>query len=116
MIIEPGRFIAAPSCKLETYIISVYENNIIVNASIYNSDMDAIIVPVKLLVEKELKKGESKPYVIKGITPCSMDLFRYRVYLNPPKVGDKLVFLNAGAYNFTTNFCDLEELETEIVD
>jgi len=116
LIIEPGRFISAPSVKLETEIIGIYENNIIVNASVYNSDMDALIVPVKLLVEGELEKGQGKPYVIKGITPCSMDLFRYRVYLNNPKVGDKLVFLNAGAYNFATDFCDLEKIKTIIID
>ena len=115
LMIEPGRFIAAPSCKLETTIIGIYENNIIVDASVYNSDMDALIVPVKLLIEGELEKGQGKPYVIKGITPCSMDLFRYRVYLNNPKIGDKLVFLNAGAYNFNTEFCDLEKIETIIL-
>ena len=114
LVIEPGRFIAAPAVKLVTYIKAIYDDNIIVNASVYNTDMDALIVPVKLLVEAELKKGT--PYVIKGYTPCSLDLFRYRVYLDNPKVGDKLTFLNAGAYNFTTNFCDLEKLETEVVE
>jgi ornithine decarboxylase len=114
LTIEPGRFIAASPVKLVTYIKSIYDNNIIVNASVYNTDMDALIVPVKLLVEKELEKGT--PYVIKGYTPCSLDLFRYKVYLNNPKVGDKLVFLNAGAYNFTTDFCDLEKLETGIIE
>ena len=128
LMIEPGRFIAAPSIKLETTIIGMHENNIIVNASVYNSDMDALIVTVKLLVEGELEKenikneknknetNAIKPYVIKGMTPCSMDLFRYKVYLNNPKVGDKLIFLNAGAYNFTTEFCDLDKIETEITD
>ena len=115
LIIEPGRFICAPAVKLQTEIVAIYENNIIVNASVYNSDMDALIVPVKLLVENELEKGQGKPYVIKGITPCSLDLFRYRVYLENPKVGDTLTFLNAGAYNFTTDFCDLEKIETEII-
>ena len=114
MIIEPGRFIAAPSAKLITKIVSIHGNNIIVNASVYNTDMDALIVPVKLLVKGELEKGT--PYVIKGITPCSMDLFRYRVYLSNPKVGDELIFLNAGAYNFSSDFCDLEKLETEIIE
>lgn len=112
LMLEPGRFIAAPAVKLVTTIIGIHENNIIVNASVYNSDMDALIVPVKLLVEGELFQGEGQPYVIKGITPCSMDLFRYRVYLNNQKVGDQLVFLNAGAYNFSTDFCDLEKMET----
>ncbi|MBT3835844.1 decarboxylase [Candidatus Woesearchaeota archaeon] len=112
LMLEPGRFIAAPAGKLHTEIIAIHSNTIIVNTSVYNSDMDALIVPVKLLVENELEKHQGEPYVIKGITPCSLDLFRYRVYLNEPKVGDKITFLNAGAYNFSTEFCDLEKLET----
>ncbi len=116
LVIEPGRFICAPAVKLHTIIVGMHGNNIIVNASVYNTDMDALIVPVKLLIEGELPKGESEPYVVKGSTPCSMDLFRYRVYLNNPKVGDRLIFLNAGAYNFTTEFCDLDKIETEVVE
>ncbi len=114
MIIEPGRFIAAPSIKLCTNIINIYDDTVVVDASVYNSNMDAIIVPVKLLVEGEKEKG--KAYAIKGNTPCSLDLFRYKVYLDDPKVGDKLVFLNAGAYNFSSDFCDLEKLETEVIE
>lgn len=116
MIIEPGRFMAAPCARLVTRIIRIHDNNIVVNASVYNSELDALIVPIKLLVMGELKKGEGAPYVVKGITPCSMDLFRYKVYLKDPKEGDKLVFLNAGAYNFSSDFCDLEKLETEVVE
>lgn len=116
LMTEPGRFISAPSAQLVTQIISVYENNIIVNASVYNSDMDAILVPVKLLVEGELEKGKGEPYVIKGLTPCSMDIFRYRVYLDKPKKGDEIRFLNAGAYNFSSDFCELEKIETRVID
>ena len=117
MVIEPGRYIAAPAGKLVSYVKAVYDNNVVVDVSVYNSDLDALIVPVKLLVEGEVDKSEGEPFVIKGITPCSMDLFRYRVYLNKDlKIGDELVFLNAGAYNFTTNFCDLDEIDTKIVD
>jgi len=115
MIVEPGRFIAASSVKLITNVKAIHENNIIVDASVYNTDMDALIVPVKLLIEGELEKGEGSPYIIKGITPCSMDLFRYKVYLKDVKVGDKIIFLNAGAYNFRTDFCDLKKIETEII-
>ncbi|MCH7902834.1 hypothetical protein IIC68_03715 [archaeon] len=39
-----------------------------------------------------------------------------KVYMKDPKEGDKLVFLNAGAYNFSSDFCDLEKLETEVVE
>ncbi len=114
-IIEPGRFIAAEPVKLVTTILMIHDNEITVDASVYNSDMDALVVPVKLLVENELKDKEGKPYVIKGLTPCSLDLFRYRVYLKNPKVGDELVFINAGAYNFTTDFCDLEKIPSKII-
>lgn len=113
LMLEPGRFISASAVKLITHIVGIHDNTIIVNASVYNSDMDALIVPVKLLVEGE---GTGEPYIIKGITPCSMDIFRYRVYLKAPKIGDKIIFLNAGAYNFRTDFCDLDEIPTEIIE
>ncbi|MBI2669271.1 decarboxylase [Candidatus Woesearchaeota archaeon] len=116
LMIEPGRFIAAPAGKLVANILRIYDHNIIIDASVYNSNMDALLVPVKLKVEKELLSHQGQAYAIKGITPCSMDLFRYRVYLDCPKEGDQLVFLNAGAYNFCTNFCDLEEIPTEVVE
>ncbi len=117
MIIEPGRYIAGPAGKLISHVKAVYDNNIVVDVSVYNSDLDALIVSVKLLVEGEVNKRDGGPYIVKGITPCSMDLFRYRVYLKEkPIVGEEFVFLNAGAYNFTTNFCDLDLIETKIVD
>ena len=114
LIIEAGRFIAAPSIKLVATIRNIYDNNIIVNCSVYNSSMDTFISHIRLEVENELEKGES--FTIKGQTPCSMDIFRYRVFLKNPKVGDKITFLNAGAYNFTSDFCSLKKLETEIID
>lgn len=115
LIIEPGRFLAAPPTKLETEILAIHENNIIVDASVYNSSMDSIIVPIKLLVEGEIENGEN--YVIKGCTPCSMDIFRYDVkFKEKPKVGDKIIFLNAGAYCFTTDFCNLPKLPIVFVD
>ncbi len=114
MIIEPGRYLAASPIKLETEITNIYENNIVINCSVYNSAMDTFVAHIRLLVEGELQEGTA--YTIKGCTPDSMDIFRYRVFLEKPKVGDKLVFLNAGAYNFTTNFCNLPKLDTIIVD
>lgn len=112
MITEPGRYIAAPTATLQAKITLVYNNTIVLDTSVYQSDMDALIVPVKLLVEEELQnKKEGKPYHIKGKTPCSMDLFRYKVYLKNPKKGDFIHFKNAGAYNFHTNFCSMQKLE-----
>ena len=115
LIIEPGRYIAAPAGKLHTSIILIHKDTIVVDASVYNSDMDALIVPVKLLVQGETTKAKGKPYIIKGRTPCSMDLFRYKVYLHTPKTGAEIVFLNAGAYNFTTDFCHLPIIPTKVI-
>lgn len=114
MMVEPGRFIAAPCVRLEATIKSIYDGNITVNCSVYNSAMDTFVASIKLEVDGELQSGT--PYTIKGQTPCSMDIFRYRVFLDGPKVGDKIVFLNAGAYNFASDFCSLKKLETVVVD
>jgi ornithine decarboxylase len=113
MIIEPGRYIAAYPIRLEANIKAIYDNNIIIDCSVYNSAMDTFVANVRLLVENELSEGEA--YTIKGCTPDSMDIFRYRVYLKNPKIGNKIVFLNAGAYTYTTDFCNLPKLETVIV-
>ena len=114
LMLEPGRFISAPAIELNVRIIGIHENTIIVNASVYNTDMDALIVPVKLRIKEEVTKEEGKPFIIKGITPCSLDLFRYRAYLKNPQIGGTLTFLNAGAYNFHTEFCNLDKIETVI--
>ncbi len=112
MIIEPGRFIAGPPIKLECYIKNIYNNNIVVDCSVYNSAMDTFVAHVRMNVEGELEKGQA--YTIKGSTPDSMDILRYRVFLKNPKIGDKIVFLNAGAYTFSTDFCGLKRIETII--
>jgi ornithine decarboxylase len=114
MIIEPGRYIAASPVKLEANILNMYDNNIVINCSVYNAAMDTFVAHIRLLVEGELEEGEA--YTIKGCTPDSMDIFRYKVFLKNPKIGDKIVFLNTGAYNYTTNFCNLPKLSTVIVD
>jgi len=114
LIIESGRYIAASCVKLQANIKNIYENNIIINCSVYNTAMDTFIVNNRLEIEGELEKGDS--YTIKGQTPCSMDIFRYRAYLKNPKIGDKIVFLNAGAYNFSSDFCNLKKLKTYILE
>jgi ornithine decarboxylase len=114
IVAEPGRFLAGPAINLHTQIINIYDQNIIINASVYNAAMDTFIANVRLQVEEELDKGT--PYVIKGCTPDSVDVFRYRCFLENPKVGDLVVLLSAGAYNFYSDFCFLDKLETEIVE
>ncbi len=115
--IEPGRFLASPSIKLETEIIQIQENNLIVNTTIYNCALDTILTGTKMLVEGELVGDEDgKFYLIKGNSPTRDDIFRYKVKLKNPKVGDKIVFLNAGAYNYTTDFFGYNKLKTEIIE
>lgn len=114
LYIEPGRFIAAPSIKLETEIKSIDKNNITVDCSVFNAAIDTALLNIRLLVEGEADNGEE--YTIKGLTPCSLDIFRYKVRLkNKPKTGDKLIFLDAGAYNFHCDFCGVEKIKTFFV-
>ncbi len=115
--IEPGRFFAAPCVKLETEIIQIQENNIVVNTTIYNCALDSVLTGTKMLVQGELEeKDEGKFYLIKGNSPTRDDIFRYKVKLKNPKVGDKIIFLNAGAYNYTTDFFGYKKLGTEVVE
>lgn len=114
-VIEPGRFISAPCIKLETEIIQIYENNIVLNTTIYNCAIDTMICHNKLLVEGEFETG-GQNYLLKGNSPTRDDIFRYNVNLSNPKVGDKIVFLNAGAYNYTTDFFGYKKLPTIIVN
>ena len=113
IIVEPGRFIASNSVDLECEIIAIQGKTIFVNCSIFNSALDTIVANIKLLVEGEKETGNK--YMIKGFTPASEDIFRYEVCLENPKVGDNLKFMNAGAYNYSSDFCDLEKIKTVVV-
>jgi len=112
--IEPGRFLAAPCIKLETEIIQIQEKNIVINTTIYNCALDNFLTETKMLVEGELDSDEGEYFLIKGNSPTRDDIFRYKVKLKNPLVGDKIVFLNAGAYNYTTDFFGYKKLKTEI--
>jgi ornithine decarboxylase len=119
LIIEPGRAIAAPSGKLITTIKNIVNNTIFVDASLYNCSMDTIVTGLKLLVEGESEQKTGTFYIIKGATPASEDIFRYRVYFKDnkkPKIGDSLVFINAGAYIYYTDLFNLNRPKIEIVD
>ncbi len=112
LMAEPGRFIAAPCIELHAKVIGIDKSTILINCSVYNSAMDTIVANIKLNVKGELSSGNK--YLIKGCTPDSTDIFRYRVYLRNVRLGDSITFLNAGAYTYSTNFCSLEPLETVI--
>ncbi len=107
-VIEPGRFIAAPSVRLEVEVIQVQGRNVIVNTTIYNCALDTVLTGTKMMVEGE---GEGEDYLIKGNSPTRDDIFRYNVKLKDVDVGRKIVFLNAGAYNYTTDFFGYKKLK-----
>jgi len=116
-IIEPGRFIAASAVKLETSIIQIQGKNLIINTTIYNCALDTILTGTKMLIQDELEeKDNGEYYLIKGNSPTRDDIFRYKVKLKDPKIGNKVIFLNAGAYNYTTDFFGFKKLPTEIVE
>ncbi len=110
--IEPGRFLAAPCVDLETEIIQIQGKNIIINTSVYYCALDTILTGTKLLVKGEEQGTDF--YLIKGNSPTRDDIFRYKVSIKNPKVGDKIIFLNAGAYNYTTDFFGYKKLKTII--
>ena len=113
--IEPGRFIAGPAVKLQTKIIQIYDSTIIVNTTLYNCALDTLLGQHKMFVEEELEEGGDS-FLIKGNSPTRDDIFRYKVKLKNPRVGDTITFLNAGAYNYTTDFFGYKKLKTEIIE
>jgi len=116
LMMEPGRFIAAPSVALEAEVLNVYEGNVILDCSIFNAYMDTYLLNIRLPVLGETEGGGYR-YLLKGRSPDSLDIFRYSVYLDRElRPGDKVIFLNAGAYNFHTEFNDMPKIETEIVE
>ncbi|MBR9703846.1 decarboxylase [Candidatus Pacearchaeota archaeon] len=116
--IEPGRFLAAPCIKLETEIIQKYNNNLIINTTIYNCSLDSHFTGTKMFVEGEDSNEykDKEVYLIKGNSPTRDDIFRYNVKLPKKEIGDKIVFINAGAYNYTTDFFGFKKLKTEVVE
>jgi ornithine decarboxylase len=119
LITEPGRSIAAPSGKLVTTIKNIVDDTIFIDASLFNCSMDTLVAHIKLLVEGENDVDIGKPYTIKGLTPASEDIFRYRVYFKEgyiPKIGDNIIFNNAGAYIYYTDLFNLERPKIEFVD
>jgi ornithine decarboxylase len=114
LMVEPGRFLAAPSIRLHSKIKNIYDNNIILDCSIYNAYFDTYLFHMRLIVLDE-NKGTEK-YLLKGMSPDSLDIFRYSIMLPKKKVGDTITFLNAGAYNFYSEFNNMDKIETKIVD
>ncbi|MGK0209359.1 MAG: ornithine decarboxylase [Patescibacteria group bacterium] len=117
MIIEPGRFLAAPAVTLETEVKQLQGKNIILNTTLYNCALDALLTGTKMLVEGELDDSEDgEYYLLKGNSPTRDDIFRYRVKLKDVQIGDTIRFLYAGAYNYTTDFFGYTKLKTVLTE
>ena len=115
LVIEPGRYIAAPSVKLRTRVINAYDNTLVVNASIHNAYIDTFLLNIRLRILDEQKQGYC--YTIKGYTLDSLDIFRYKAcFSSQKKVGDEIIFLDAGAYNFHCSFNYLPVIPYRFID
>lgn len=115
LITEPGRFLSGPSVRLETEVINTYGSTVVVDASIFNGAMDVYLLGYRYRLLNETVSGKS--FLIKGSSPDSLDIFRYKVFLPAsPSPGQKLTFLNAGAYNFHTTFNNMPRIRTVVVE
>ena len=123
-IFEPGRYLVAESIALVTRVKQQKrfsdKNILIVDASIYNSYMDTVLVGLELPCETIRSEKDDKRdtinYIIRGRSPCSLDILRRDVTLPKMEVGDYIIFLNAGAYNFSSDFVSLEKPKTIICE
>jgi diaminopimelate decarboxylase len=106
LIMEPGRFIVGPAGVLVTKVINVRDLVVTVDASVYNCSMDSIIVGLQLPVQTNAR-GEKVAQLIRGKTPDSLDVFRHEVLMPRVQEGDLIVFLQAGAYTFSSDFLHL---------
>lgn len=123
LIFEPGRYIVGESIALVTRVRQKKKFRdklvLIVDASTYNSSMDTMLVGINLpcVVIHDIHGGltSEEHYIIRGRSPCSLDIFRKNVALPQAEVGDYIVFLNAGAYNFASDFVSMKKPETILI-
>ncbi|MFC1690655.1 diaminopimelate decarboxylase family protein [Nanoarchaeota archaeon] len=118
VIIEPGRSIAADAFVLLTKVLVEKKGNeenkiIILNTSTYISSVDTMlagielpVIPTKIMAEENKEK---KSHHIRGCTLDPIDIFRDKVFLPEIKTHQSLIFLNIGAYVFSTDLYDLEK-------
>lgn len=115
-IIEPGRILVAPSGVLVTQVELIKNGNIVfVNDSLYNSSMDSLIIKLDLPCYTLSKNTERKEYVIRGKTPCSLDIFKKRIELPKLKERDYVIFTKAGAYTFSSDFLNLKKAKVYLI-
>jgi len=115
IVFEPGRFIVGPAAVLVTQVTNVDTDTAYVNDSLYNSHMDTLIVGLELPCYS-FGDGVKKTYKIRGNTPDFLDFFRKKVELPELKQGDYIIFTNAGAYNFSSDFLGKKKNKTYVVE
>ena len=107
-VFEPGRAIVGDAAILIAKVKQDKkfgnENILIMDVSTYNTSMDTLIVGLNLPVKALSKNKDFVNYHIRGRSPDSLDFFSKNRYLPKTKIGDYLIFLNAGAYNFSSDF------------
>ncbi|MBI2145740.1 alanine racemase [Candidatus Woesearchaeota archaeon] len=122
-VFEPGRYIVGESTVLITRVNQkkrfYHRDILIVDASTYNSFMDTILVGLDLscqvLPNEENSSRPKEHYIIRGRSPCSLDIFRKDAILPKTEVNDYVVFLNVGAYNFASDFVSLKKPEIILI-
>ncbi|MBU0757232.1 MAG: hypothetical protein KKF44_04150, partial [Nanoarchaeota archaeon] len=121
LYIESGRYIMGPAAilisKIETIKIYRGKKVMIIDSSVYSSSMDTLVVGLLLNCLNISKENSQKmcEYIIRGQTPCSLDIFRRKVILPEVKEGDFIVFINAGAYNYSSDFTLVNKAQEYVI-
>jgi diaminopimelate decarboxylase len=77
--------------------------------------VDSIIAKIQLPC-RAIKQGPEKSYTLLGSSLCNLDIFSNDSSLPTLEVGDYIVFDNAGAYNFFSEFTGSGNFETYNID
>ena len=110
MIAEPGRLFCQGVLEIETEIIAIRERNIdkiktlyiTINDSVYHSFQGKIYDGQSFEPIPNYDSGELVRCIIFGQTCDSLDMICDNCILPYPKLGDKLVFKNMGAYSLAS--------------
>jgi diaminopimelate decarboxylase len=114
IIIEPGRAIAATPCMLITRVALLNGTDAILDASLYNTHIDSIITGINLPC-RSLNSGDKRNYRLLGSSLCNLDVFAKEAKLPELDEGDIMIFDNAGAYNFSSDFTPGEGVKIFVV-
>ena len=118
-VFEPGRVIVGDAAILIAKVKQDKkfgnENILITDVSTYNASMDTLIVGLNLPVKSLSKNKNLVSYHIRGRSPDSLDFFSKNISLPRTKSGDYIIFQNAGAYNFSSDFLHFKKPNVMVV-